>query len=185
MNEMNPDLISEKDSQTIFEKYKKRTNTLALLNDLTRLRLILLLIVFRKLSLTQLSVLLGRVKSTTSHHLKKLSDIIKISTKKEIGKTDSNIYELVPNFLEKLSVNIDTFPAAKNREYPKLIPVKWHKKTFKSNGKTQINFYDNLFDVILRNKEMVVTPEHSREVVRVINFAKNNTIFNPLIIKQV
>lgn len=116
MNEMNSDLKSEKDSKTQIDKYKRRIHTLTLLNDLTRLRLILLLIVFRKLSLTELSTLLGRVKSTTSHHLKKFSDIIKISTEKQRGKTDSNIYELVPDFLEKLSVNSEDLRKIKKEE---------------------------------------------------------------------
>ena len=107
MNEMNSDLRSEKDSKKLIDKYKRRIDTLSFLSDLTRLRLILLLIVFRKLSLTGLSTLLGRVKSTTYHHLKKFSEVLEKSTKKERGTTDSNIYELVPNFLEKLSVNVE------------------------------------------------------------------------------
>ncbi|MFX1339546.1 MAG: ArsR family transcriptional regulator [Promethearchaeota archaeon] len=142
MNEMNPNLISEKDSQAIIEKYKKRTHTLALLNDLTRLRLILLLIVFRKLSLTELSALLGRVKSTTSHHLKKLGDIIRISTKKESGKSDSNIYELVPNFLEKLSVNIEDLKNLQKKE---------NKNLFHYVIQNDMKFFEliiNIFDLI-------------------------------------
>lgn len=142
MNEMNSDFKSEKDSEALIEKYKKRMHNLALLKDLTRLRLILLLIVFRRLSLTELSTLLGRVKSTTSHHLKKLSDIMKISTKKESGKTDSNIYELVPNFLEKLSVN---FKDLKN------IQKKENKNLLHYVIQNDIKFFEliiNVFDLI-------------------------------------
>ena len=142
MNQMNSDLKVEKDSKPLTDKYKQRIHTLSLLNDLTRLRLILLLIVFRKLSLTELSSLLGRVKSTTSHHLKKFSDIIKVSTKKERGTTDSNIYELVPDFLEKLSVNFEDLEKLQKEE---------NKQLFHYIIQNDITFFQliiNIFDLI-------------------------------------
>ena len=142
MNEMNSDLKSEKDAKALIDKYKRRIHTLTLLNDLTRLRLILLLIVFRKLSLTELSTLLGRVKSTTSHHLKKFNDILEMSTKKERGTTDSNIYKLVPNFLDKLSVNVEDLKNIQKEE---------NKHLFHYVIQNDIKFFDliiNIFDLI-------------------------------------
>jgi DNA-binding transcriptional ArsR family regulator len=142
MNEMNSDFKSEVDSKALINKYKSRINTLTLLEDLTRLRLILLLIVFRKLSLTELSTLLGRVKSTTSHHLKKFSEIIKITTKKERGTTDSNIYELVPDFLDKLSVSFKDLKNLKKEE---------NKHLFHYVIQNDIKFFEliiNIFDLM-------------------------------------
>ncbi len=142
MNEMNSDIKAGKDSKALKDKYKQRIHTLSLLNDLTRLRLILLLIVFRKLSLTELSTLLGRVKSTTSHHLKKFDDIIKISTKKKRGTTDSNIYELIPDLLEKLSVNFEDLENLQKKE---------NRELFHYVIQNDITFFQliiNIFDLI-------------------------------------
>jgi DNA-binding transcriptional ArsR family regulator len=133
---MNSDPKSVEDSEVLIDKYKRRIHTLTLLNDLTRLRLILLLIVFRKLSLTELSELLGRVKSTTSHHLKKLNEVLNIFTKKE------SIYELVPNFLEKLSVNSEDLKNIKKED---------NKQLFHYVIQNDIKYFQliiNIFDLI-------------------------------------
>ncbi|MFX1257398.1 MAG: hypothetical protein ACFFAN_06050 [Promethearchaeota archaeon] len=139
---MSSDLKSKIDPGVLLEKYKGRTQTLKLLNDLTRLRLILLLIVFRKLSLTEISSYLGRVKSTTTHHLKKFKDFLKITKKQGRGTINSNIYELVPNFLEKLSVNFEDL---------KHIPKEKNKNLFHYVIQNDIKFLElvkRIFDLV-------------------------------------
>ena len=39
------------------------------------------------------------------------------------------------------------------------------------------DYYDNMADVLLRGAEMVVKPEHAREIIRVIGLAKKGTEF--------
>lgn len=143
------DLKTELDSKLFIERYKRRIRTLILLNDLTRLRLILLLIVFRKLSLTELSTYLGRVKSTTTHHLKKFDDIITTSTKSLRGTAESNMYKLIPDFLEKLKVNTDDL---------KNIEKKNDQNLLHYIIQNDIKFFDliiNFFDLIKRVYEFI------------------------------
>jgi len=78
---------------------------LRLMDNLPRLRIILALIIFRKISLTKLSDLLGRAKSTITHHIKKLENlgIIKVTRREARGSIDANVYELIPEFLDIIS----------------------------------------------------------------------------------
>ncbi|MFX1569315.1 MAG: ArsR family transcriptional regulator [Promethearchaeota archaeon] len=91
------------------KELRQRIETLKLMESLTRLRLILALLIFRKLSLTELSNLLGRVKSTLTHHIKKLEQlqIIKSTRKEARGSIDAKVYELIPGFLERLHIDSD------------------------------------------------------------------------------
>ena len=94
---------------SIDKTLKQRIETLKLMEGLTRLRIILALLIFRKLSLTELSSLLGRVKSTLTHHIKKLEylQIIKSTRKEARGSIDAKVYELIPGFLEHLHIDSD------------------------------------------------------------------------------
>jgi DNA-binding transcriptional ArsR family regulator len=85
----------------------RRIEILALMESLTRLRIILALLIFRKVSLAELSNLLGRAKSTLTHHIKKLEnyDIIKSTRKDARGSIDAKVYELIPGFLERLKID--------------------------------------------------------------------------------
>lgn len=82
-----------------------RIEILRLMDNLPRLRIILALIIFRKISLTKLSDLLGRAKSTITHHIKKLENlgIIKVTRREARGSIDANVYELIPEFLDIIS----------------------------------------------------------------------------------
>ncbi len=106
------------------QKYSKknlklRIEVLRLMESLTRLRIILSLIIFRKVSLTKLSQLLGRAKSTITHHIKKLENLgIISSTRKEArGSIDAKVYELIPNFLEKLNLETEEIILSKQSKY--------------------------------------------------------------------
>ncbi|MBD3254191.1 MAG: ArsR family transcriptional regulator, partial [Candidatus Lokiarchaeota archaeon] len=77
----------------------------------TRLRLILILLIFRKLSLTKLSNLLSRTKAAVSRHLKKFDnlDLITITRRKARGSIDAKVYELNSKFMDFLSLNSKYF----------------------------------------------------------------------------
>ena len=91
------------------KELNQRIETLKLMESLTRLRIILALLIFRRLSLTELSNLLGRVKSTLTHHIKKLEhlEIIKSTRKEARGSIDAKVYELIPGFLERIHIDSD------------------------------------------------------------------------------
>jgi DNA-binding transcriptional ArsR family regulator len=82
-----------------------RIEVLKLMDNITRLRIILSILIFKKISLTKLSELLGRAKSTITHHIKKLENlgVIKSTRKESRGSIDAKFYELIPEFLQKIS----------------------------------------------------------------------------------
>ncbi|MBD3195186.1 MAG: ArsR family transcriptional regulator [Candidatus Lokiarchaeota archaeon] len=86
--------------KNLINNLETRSQVLELINSVPRLRIILLLIIHGKLSLTKLSNLLGRTKSTASHHLKKLDqlEILKTSTKDSRGSIDAKVFELIEEF---------------------------------------------------------------------------------------
>lgn len=94
---------------------KLRIEVLRLMESLTRLRIILSLLIFKKVSLTKLSQLLGRAKSTITHHMGILDNLglIKSTRKEARGSIDAKIYELSPNFLEKLYLETDKITLSK------------------------------------------------------------------------
>ena len=71
--------------------------------------------------------------------------------------------------------------AAPNRRYGvngKGETLPWKEATFPAKpAKRGGDFYDNVADVVLRGKRMVVTPEHAREIMRTIDRAKHGTAF--------
>ena len=100
---------------------KRRIEVLGLMESLTRLRIILSLLMFKKVSLTKLSKLLGRAKSTITHHMEILDNLGLItSTRKDArGSIDAKVYELSPKFLEKLYLETDKitlFKLSKDRD---------------------------------------------------------------------
>lgn len=106
------------DHNELEEVLKKRVETLKLMSSNPRLRIILLLLIFRKLSLSKLSDLMGRSKSTVSHHLKKLKalDILKVSRIDARGSIDAKVYELIPGFLDKYGLKLDFIDSLPEKE---------------------------------------------------------------------
>lgn len=94
-----------------------RIEVLKLMNNITRLRIILTILIFKKISLTKLSDLLGRAKSTITHHIKKLENlgVIKSTRKEARGSIDAKLYELIPGFLQKISFEQKTLKGEINR----------------------------------------------------------------------
>lgn len=71
-------------------------------NNLTRMRLILILLIYNELSLTSLSKKLGISKSTASRHLKALikTNVIKIRKQKVRASRKKQYYSIIPNLLQ-------------------------------------------------------------------------------------
>jgi DNA-binding MarR family transcriptional regulator len=109
---------------------------------------------FRKLSLSKLSKLLGRTKSTISHHLKKLSDlgIIITTTKDARGSIDAKVYELIPGFLEKFVLNFEELQKLDDdtREdilHFAILNDKWQFEVIKSLYEQSVLYYDAINDI--------------------------------------
>lgn len=101
------DAIKKSYHQEIKDKTKQGIELFKLINNETRLRLILLLLINQKISLSSLSVLLNRTKGTVLHHLKKLDNLgfIKTTRREPLrGYIEANIYELVPNFYDFFNI---------------------------------------------------------------------------------
>ncbi|MBD3215946.1 MAG: ArsR family transcriptional regulator [Candidatus Lokiarchaeota archaeon] len=108
-NNEGDDLSLNSKVANLINTLKTRSDILELIDSIPRLRIILLLIIYDKLSLTKLSNLLGRTKSTASHHLKKLDhlDILKISTKDSRGSIDAKVFELIEDFNPFETLNME------------------------------------------------------------------------------
>lgn len=99
--------IKRSDHQEMKDKTKQLIELIKLISNKTRLRLILLLLINQKISLSKLSVLLNRTKGTVLHHVKKLDNLgfIKTTRRKPLrGYIDANIYELVPSFYDFFNI---------------------------------------------------------------------------------
>ncbi|MBD3340900.1 MAG: ArsR family transcriptional regulator [Candidatus Lokiarchaeota archaeon] len=127
------------DVEKLKKKINQRIEVLKLLSSIPRLRIMLLLLIFRKLSLTQLSDLLGRTKATVIHHLKKFekSNIINTSREESQGSIDAKVYELDPEFFNLAELNIKNFQNLKKKESKEilhhiLLRDKWMLETFKN-----------------------------------------------------
>jgi DNA-binding MarR family transcriptional regulator len=121
----------------------KKTEIVSLLKNTTRLRLILILLIFKKLSLTRLSNLLGRTKAAVSRHLKKFEQLGFIITtrRKARGSIDAKIYELKPSFIKIISIVSKDFLSFQEKN--KL-------RTMNYALKNEIQFYE-LFKSILEH----------------------------------
>ena len=99
----------EKKSDEILDDLKFSIEIIKLLDNTQRIRIILLLMIFQKLSLTDLSLLLGRSKMTVIYHIKKFDELglLKITTKEGRGAIDANVYELESKFFNSIKFNIE------------------------------------------------------------------------------
>ncbi len=95
-----------------------------LMSSLTRFRILLLLLIYPKLSLSEFSNLLGRTKSTIHHHLKKFEnlDILSTSRKPVPSYIDAKIYALKPDFLKILNLKFEDFKKFSAKEKQTILP---------------------------------------------------------------
>jgi DNA-binding transcriptional ArsR family regulator len=144
-------MSNDKPEKINLDYLKLRIEVLKLMSSLPRLRIILLLIIFRRLSLSKLNRLLGRTKSTITHHLKFLDELGIITTTKENGRgsIDAKVYELVPGFLDKFTFNLDQLisydlePEKKKELFHyAVLNDKWIFEAIKSIYEQSILYYD-------------------------------------------
>ena len=83
------------------------------------------------------------------------------------GET-SHIKYFDPAELQPLTVNEGT---ANGREYGSDDVLPWREETRPSSAEVSTDFYDNIFAVLRQDAPMDITPEHVREVIRVIETA--------------
>ncbi len=155
------------------DKIKHRIKVLELINNPTRFRLTFLLLIFRKLSLSKLNFLLGRNKSTISHHLKKFDDLglIKTTRKKVRGSIKAKIYELIPDFFKMIMLNFEDlktfrqkitkeflhYAIQKDREVFEMIKIifenarLFYKGIDDINANPEDNFIREAYDFYLKN----------------------------------
>jgi DNA-binding transcriptional ArsR family regulator len=95
-----------------------------LMSSLTRFRILLLLLIYPKLSLSEFSNLLGRTKSTVHHHLKKFEnlEILSTSRKPVPSYIDAKIYELKPDFLKIINLKFEDFKTFSEKEKKTILP---------------------------------------------------------------
>ncbi len=131
-----------------------------LLEDPTRMRLVLLLFLYSRLSLTQISELIHLTKPAVTHQLKKFIDIglITISKYPVQGSITANYYELVPDFFEKTDIKPDprikmTSDQAKEIEILQFRGVKELYKLASNIFMHFFEFYTNLEEKAQKIKE--------------------------------
>ncbi|MHA1748283.1 MAG: winged helix-turn-helix domain-containing protein [Promethearchaeota archaeon] len=94
---MNSDNPPQYTSEDLKEKETAFINFIKLLEDPTRLRIILLFLQYKRLSLTQISKLIGRTKPAITHQINKFIDIgiIRVIKLPVQGSITANYYELI------------------------------------------------------------------------------------------
>ncbi|MHA2018094.1 MAG: ArsR/SmtB family transcription factor [Promethearchaeota archaeon] len=99
---MNQKLTSNK----VLEKMEAEVNFIQLLEDPTRMHILFLFLLYKRLNLNEISKLIHRTKPAISHQLNKFIDIgiIKITQQPVRGSITANFYELIPDFLEKVVI---------------------------------------------------------------------------------
>jgi DNA-binding transcriptional ArsR family regulator len=146
------------DNEKLTDELKKQIEFMKLLSSVPRLRIMLLLLIFRKLSLAQLSKLLRRTKATITHHIKKFetSEIIKISRKEARGPIDAIFYELDPNFFNLVELSFDKFQSLNQNESRELLHYvllrdKWTFEVFRNILNFVNQFYQEIDERFLTN----------------------------------
>lgn len=110
--------------------YKQKENLslnieiMKLMSSLTRFRIILLLLIYPEISLSEFSKLLGRTKSTILHHLKKFENlgIVKTRRKSVPSYIDAKIYKLKPDLLKIINLKIEDFKTLSDKEKQTILP---------------------------------------------------------------
>ena len=138
-----------------------------LMSSLTRFRILLLLLIYPKISLSEFSKLLGRTKSTIYHHLKKFDDlgILKTSRKSVPSYIDAKIYKLKPDFLKIINLKIEDFKSLSEKEKPAILTYILSKdiKTFevvKTLFEQVILLYKTI-DKVVVNKDQISSDDYS------------------------
>ncbi|MHA1718535.1 MAG: ArsR family transcriptional regulator [Promethearchaeota archaeon] len=124
-------------SDNLKTRFDSQIEFINLLNDPTRLRILLLLFLYKRLSLKQISQLVHRTQPAISRQLEKFINlgIIKITKRQVKGLITAKFYELIPDFIETATIIMDP-----KQEIPKNI--------IKEMEILQIKAKENLFKTI-------------------------------------
>ncbi|MEJ2293979.1 MAG: helix-turn-helix domain-containing protein [Candidatus Lokiarchaeota archaeon] len=136
-------------------KFSKRIEVLKLMDNITRLRIILSILIFKKISLTNLSELLGRAKSTITHHIKKLEslEVIKSTRKEARGSIDAKVYELIPGFLQNNSFGFQSVKGEIDNSFIKTVSSDLlFIKVIKLLYEQVISYYEAISNKIVKSK---------------------------------
>jgi DNA-binding transcriptional ArsR family regulator len=101
--------------EDLMEDLKRSINVMEILDSVPRIRIALLLLIYQKLSLAQLSSLLNRSKATVTHHLKKFEDLglLKVTRKDARGSIDAKVYEFTSAFFKSIRLSMDDLKSLK------------------------------------------------------------------------
>ncbi len=96
-------------SDDLKERIDSEIKFINLLEDPTRFRILLLLFVYKRLSLKQISHLVHRTKPAVSRQLEKFiqTGVIKITERQVKGLITAKFYELIPDFIETATITMD------------------------------------------------------------------------------
>ncbi len=91
------------------EKLQNLLKFIRLLEDPTRMRIILLFLLYHRISLTELSRLLNRTKPAVLYQLNKFAEIGLIRISQDLVKEfyTANFYELIPEFMNFATIDSD------------------------------------------------------------------------------
>ncbi len=117
------DEMDDKELKAIINQLKEDIEILELMNGDTPLRIILFLLIFSEVSLTKMSSLVGKVKSTITHHLKKLdkNKLLEVTEKDARGSIDSKIFSLKKNFLQNTALDPNRLKNLKEEDLKQII----------------------------------------------------------------
>jgi DNA-binding transcriptional ArsR family regulator len=151
---------TERKSKDLLDDLKLSLEVMDIMDSTPRLRILLLLLIFQKLSLAQLSSLLGRSKATVTHHMKKFEklDLLKISRKDARGSIDAKVYELNDAFFRTIRLNIEDI---ENLDSIKKEQVKDILHYFIVKDKMMFNLIKNFFQLSIEFYEGIDELEHS------------------------
>ncbi|TXT63989.1 MAG: hypothetical protein BAJALOKI3v1_280027 [Promethearchaeota archaeon] len=104
--------------EDLMDDLNRSIKVMEILDSVPRIRIALLLLIYQKLSLAQLSSLLNRSKATVTHHLKKFEDLglLNITRKDARGSIDAKVYEFNSDFFKSVQLSMDDLKSIKPEE---------------------------------------------------------------------
>ena len=155
---------------------KTQIEVMKLMKHVTRFRLISFLLIFPRLSLSELSSFLGRSKATISHHLSKLESvrIIYTTTKQARGSIDAKVYELTPKFFELSSLDFSSLKFYEKNDFELAkIAIQRDKMLFEviTNIFEQLRLiYDGFEEELLKSKSEISEKAQKLDFENLINY---------------
>ncbi|MBD3254767.1 MAG: ArsR family transcriptional regulator [Candidatus Lokiarchaeota archaeon] len=127
----------------LMDELERSIKVMEILDSVPRIRIALLLLIYQKLSLAQLSSLLSRSKATVTHHLKKFEDLglLNVTRKDARGSIDAKVYEFSSNFFKSIRLSMDDLKSLKPEEAKNLF------KTAIQKDQLIFELIKNIYDI--------------------------------------